>query len=334
VNRWRIVKVMAALAFIGLGLLWYQHTRPEPIPLYHGTTTDPIHFAGRTVALKPGAPIAATARPYTPAYPPLPGADWLLPLAPHSLFSDSLHDGQAAWVVQGHPVRLAGVPTDPIDRLTWSPNGHQVAWVNGESATIVTYRHGRFTTTRHPGILAFAWLSNTQWVWLQKGQVWTNTGRRLSVSGIPARYHPFSPTTRSLLSDRQGALLITSLNTGAARQIARVNPRRWPLLLSAGAWNSQSSAWLLERPGSVPAYLFLVVHSRQAVFWRFLSPLPPEWAVSQGQVYLLGALPDQQLAWIHQGRLIPLNLTPGLFSSGPAGIIWRGTNGFLQLVAP
>ncbi|AEJ41908.1 hypothetical protein TPY_3756 [Sulfobacillus acidophilus TPY] len=331
-NRWRIVAVVVALALIGL--IWYEHTRPEPLPPYPGTTANPIKFPRGAKALAPGSPVAATTRPYTPIDSPLAGADWLLPLASDSLFSDSLHDGQAAWVVDGHPVRLSEVPTDPVDRLTWSPDGHQLAWVNNRGATIIGYRQGRFTTSNQPGATAFAWLSNTEWVWIQHGQALVSTGQRREIAGVPALYHPIAPQTRSVLSDRKGTLLVTSLTSGPPRQIARVNPRRWPVLLSAAAWAPHTSAWLLERPGSVPAYLFLVVHNRQAVFWRFLSPLPPEWTVSRGHIYLLGALPNQELAWIHHGQLIPLNVTPGLFSSGPAGILWRGANGFLQLVKP
>jgi len=332
VNRWRIVALVVALLLTGF--VWYEHTRPEPLPPYPGTTANPIEFPRGAKALTPGSPMAATTRPYTPKYSPLAGADWLLPLASDSLFSDSLHDGQAAWVLDGHPVHLSGVPTDPVDRLTWSPNGRQLAWVNNQGATIVGYRHGTFTTVTQPGATAFAWLSNSERVWIQHGQALISTGQRRRVVGVPALYHPIATQTRSLLSDREGTLLVTPLTSGPPRPIARVNPRRWPVLLSAAAWTPRASAWLLERPGSVPAYLFLVVRHRQAVFWRFLSPLPPEWTVSRGHIYLLGALPNQELAWIHQGQLVPLNVTPGLFSSGPVGILWRSAHGFLQLVAP
>lgn len=41
-NRWRIVAVVVALALIGL--IWYEHTRPEPLPPYPGTTANPIKF--------------------------------------------------------------------------------------------------------------------------------------------------------------------------------------------------------------------------------------------------------------------------------------------------
>jgi hypothetical protein len=311
-----------------VGLLWWKSAHPTPATQPRWQSAHPVLSpASRPIAVGPRWDATTTAVPLPPES--LRHAEWFLPITSSSFVTDTLHDGQARWVVDHRAVQLTALPLDPVFNLIWASTGQSLAWTTATGVVLWLYHQGHFMMHQLHGATNVGFTARGQALWISHGHVVAPWGTRTYL-GQPAQVHPFYDGGRWLALDRQGHLEAENLLTGQVSPIATVHERRWPHLITVIAWGSRS-AWLLSRPGPVPAYLCIVHAPSHTGWFRFQSPLKPELGIFHNHLVIEGAVPNQALAIVEHGTLHPLSVTPGYFSASPRGIIWRSAGGFVRL---
>ncbi|MCY0878208.1 MAG: hypothetical protein OWU84_04640 [Firmicutes bacterium] len=322
---------LAALIILG-GALAYLHHRAAiqqnaSLPPVRWKTANPlIQPRSRSLVLRPVA-TAHTADVALPARQ-LRNAEWYLPIAPDSAVTFILHDGQTRWVIDGQALSLRNPPLDPADRLSYTQNGQALAWVrpNG-GAAIETARSYQVI----PQATAIAFNLRNQPVWVSGHHLFVNgAAESWTFQGIPAETHALLHHAQALITDDHGEICEYAVPAGRKTLLATVRPRRWPLLVTA-RHVSGGLAFLMERESALPRYLLVDVQHGTVRWYRFVSATPPELGVFRGQLVVSNVTANGNLAVIDGRSLLPLNVVPGIFSSGPEGVIWAGASGFVRL---
>ncbi|MCY0899040.1 MAG: hypothetical protein OWU33_08930 [Firmicutes bacterium] len=323
---------LAALIVVVGAFAYVQHRRtvdnviPPPV---HWQTRDPLIYpVGRALVLKP--PATARTRAFALPAGQLPTAEWYLPIAPHSAVSFILHDGRGRWVFQGRRIALINPPIDPADQLNYNRTGSLLAWVRpGGGAAIQT------PTAYHtiPDATAIAINAENHLVWIQGHQV-IEDGKTLrwTFRGALATTHPFIDHAQTLVTDWHGRILAYQLATGQAKLLVSVRPNRWPTLVTVRHIRG-GTALLLERNTAVPRYLLVLADGQNTGWYRFVSATPPELGAFRGQLVINNITAAGNLAVVTTSSLVPLTVVPGIFSSGPYGVLWAGSHGFVQLLS-
>lgn len=277
---------------------------------------------GRTVVVHPKA--------LTLPEHQLPHSNWWWPLTKSSSVAYILHDGQARWLVQGSPVPLTTAPVDPVGNLVAAANGRMLSWTAPAGIDWIAWpgpRRGHVAHASSPYFtgdrLSYLLLAGSSFTVVEGTHRYP-----FAHLGIPFA-HPF--VGQGIAVDRRGTLSWVSIPGGKSHVIAVVNPRRWSIPLMAGAVRDGVFC-LLSQPTAVPSYLLIAKIHGRVYDYAWQSPTIPELGVVGGTLAITYIKSGGQGATLSNGRLIPLSAQPGLFSSGPQGLVWqsRGRK-FLQL---
>ncbi|MDA8193791.1 MAG: hypothetical protein M0Z53_07330 [Thermaerobacter sp.] len=327
------------LAAGGFGLLvgvaaWVSRPQPAKTPAPTAwKTANPVLSAG-AYPLSPGTAARFHTAPIKLPAGQLSAADWYLPLSPSVSVAYELHDILARWQVQGVAQTLAGAPANPALGLSFAPSGRMLAWPAGTGMAVASWPHGAKTL---PHAAAVGFTGHNQLVVASQAGgeiILTRPGTStppLRVTGQPAQSRPFAAHA-SLLAIQSGSDLgWVNTVSGHPATAVKVDGARWPDLIAARRAGN-ASAWLLERPSPLPAYLLIVTTpGRKPAWYRWRAAEGPQLAVAEGRIVFSQSLSSGIWWAVGVRHLHPMALGAGLVSDGPYGLIWRASQGFSRL---
>jgi hypothetical protein len=329
--RWYyVLGLVVAAALAGIAAFVLHGRAPETPQQMSWKTANPV-LAPASRVLHVGAMWNAKTQTIAPLAGSLANAEWYLPITSRSAVSYILHDGRARWVVDGQHRTLPSPPSNPNAQITYASNGQSLAWMQLEGGAL---QMSTANAQAHPWPKARAIQFNHQnkLVMLVSQHVWI-AGHELAwrIPGTPAALNPFVQGADFLIVDRQGHLESLALPSGHASALAKVRAARWPQLVTAESVGNRLLI-LMERPGALPAWLLIEIHGKQVWWYRFVSPAMPELGTVHGVFAIGNAESNGNLLLLPTGSAIhPLNLSPGIFSTGPGGLIWQGSNTLQKL---
>ncbi len=322
--------LVVAVGLAGLAAYLVRSPAPEAPPEASWKTPNPV-ISPPSRALHVGAAWSAETQTISPLAGSLANAEWYLPITPRSAVSYILHDGRARWVVDGRHRTLRNPPSNPNAQIAYPANGRSLAWMtlNGGALQLSA---GRGPVLAWPQARAIQFNRQNQLVMIASQHV-SVAGHALSwqIPGKPAALNPFVQGARLLIVDHSGTLESLAIPSGRSAVLARVRAARWPQLITAQS-SGNRLLLLLERPGALPAWLLIEIQGRQIWWYRFVSPSMPELGVVHGVFAIGNAESSGNLLLLPSGSAMhPLNLSPGIFSTGPGGLIWQGSNNLQKL---
>ncbi|WP_146039051.1 hypothetical protein [Sulfobacillus sp. hq2] len=306
--------------------------REQMNPVSTWQTANPIIAPDHTVALTLGT----TAQDRTQPQPLLPGhlanTDWYLPITQSSAVSYVLHDGQARWLVNGSYYPLSSAPTDPAGFLDYAPDGHMLAWQNGNTITVLTAPHLQHHQIDHAMTPYFTPSNHLDYLSVSDKtlNVQSTYPHRTLPSQALTGHHPFVFRGRDIVYDRDGQIALENLETAHVTTLATVRAKRWPLVVDSLSFGP-SLAVMLERPTALPAYLIIVDTHGHISWYRWQTGLKPQIGQAGGHLVMNNVDPSGQLVVWGSHHLHPLPQSSGLFSQSPAGIIFQTSQGFIRL---
>ncbi len=330
-NNRRFYPIYALVVIIALFIGFRRFTAKPNVPApVHWKTANPV-LSPKSQPLSMGAAWTGIVHAVTLPKDQLASAEWYLPISGRSSIAYILHDGRARWVVNGVAHTLKNPPDDPADQFSYADNGQILGWSLPSGGATIVDASGIAQSLSHVSAVAFT-QAGTPVALVTSAHRVSVRGRSLGwvVPGTPAATHPFVDHANTLIVDRNGLIEAASIPSGTIQQLAQVRDARWPQLLTARSVG-QGVAVLLERPAPVPRYLVLWMHGGRVGWYRFASPTTPQLGVVKGNLVVGNADPSGQLVVIAAQAAHPLNVTPGIFSSGPAGIVWQSSKGFEAL---
>lgn len=322
--------LVVAVALASFAAFLFRSPAPEAPQQMSWKTTHPV-ISPPGHALHVGATWSAETQSTRPLAGSLANTEWYLPITSRSAVSYILHDGRARWVVDGRNRPLRNPPSNPNAQITYTANGQSLAWMTLTGGAL-QMSAGRGQTLAWPKARAIQFNGQNQLV-MVAGQRVSVAGRALSwqIPGTPAALNPFVQGARVLVVDHAGTLESLAIPSGRSAVLARVRASRWPELVTAQS-SGNRLLLLLERPSALPAWLLIEIQGKQIWWYRFVSPSMPELGAVHGVFAIGNAESSGNLLLLPSGSdMHPLNLSPGIFSTGPAGLIWQGSNNVQKL---
>lgn len=326
--RWSYLIALAAAAILVAGAV-RRAFQTSSAPQVHWKTANPL-LAPKSQPMVQGVQTTAHTVPIALPRSQLASAEWYLPITAHSAISYILHDGRARWVVNGRAITLKNPTIDPMDQLSYAPDGLEIGWVVASGGVAEMPAQAPSSTIVGPA-RAISFNAYNVPVTIRASTVWVGSHPLAwTIPGNPASAHPLIGRGHQLIVDKKGTIESIAIPSGKTTTLARVRPNRWPDLLAARR-TSKGVVWLMERPSAIPAYLLVSIESGRVFWYRFVSPTTPELGTLNGIAVVGNLESDGSLAYVFGAAIHPLNVTPGAFSSGPDGIIWQGSQGFVRL---
>jgi hypothetical protein len=328
--------ILAGLVLVALIVWgWLAHRQanqvaaPNPLVL-----KDPLMTPNHAKRIVWGKLQAVSPRTIALPRQQLAASDWWLPLSQTSSVGYVLHDGQARWLIDGQALSFASMPTNPVGALVASSNGHALAWPTAQGVEAITWPARRPTFDPHALDPYFESDGRLAYIVKTAPHAYTVVSgtHRYALPAVGTLFaHPF--LSGSVAYDQQGHLGTVNWATDRVQSIATINPKAWSTPLYAGTLPNHGLYFLLSEATPLPSYLLIVDQGGSVGYFAWQSPTTPEIGTLNGVLAMTYVRSGGQLVVLKRGRLVPLNVTPNLFSLGPEGIVWQAANGAFKRLA-